>query len=135
MGTGNIIKCNQCSFEKEYWLGWGMMYGDFERVVSFLDKKNRDRATKAMKEHHPNYSFKFDGRTLFQCRKCYSVNENEYIAIWDKEKKLIFRTYSECKKCKIKRRKLPMKNELVQEFHCPKCKTDDVEIYPGMMWD
>lgn len=135
MGTGNFIKCNQCSFEKEYLLGWGMMYGDFERVVSFLDKKNRDRANEVMREHHPNYSYKFDGRTLFQCRKCYSVSENEYIVIWNKEKKIIFRTLSECKKCKIKRRKLPMKQEVVQNFYCPKCHSNNVEVYPGMNWD
>ena len=135
MGTGNLIKCNKCSYEKEFMLGYGMLYGDVDRVVSFLDKKNRDRATEVMKENHQNYTFDFEGRAIFQCRKCFSVEENEYIVIRDKEKKLLFRTYSECKKCKIKRRKLPMRDEIVKEFYCPKCKTDSVEVHTGIMWD
>ena len=47
--------------------------------------------------------------------------------------KFNFRTYSECKKCKIKRRKLPMRDELVKEFYCPMCKTDSVEVHTGIM--
>ncbi len=39
MGTGNFIQCNKCSYKKEFMLGYGMLYGDVDRVVSFLDKK------------------------------------------------------------------------------------------------
>ena len=78
MGTGNLIKCNKCSYEKEFMLGYGMLYGDVDRVVSFLDKKNRDRATEVMKENHQNYTFDFEGRAIFQCRKCFEAYFREF---------------------------------------------------------
>ena len=34
MGSGNYVICKQCSYEKEFYLGMGMMYYDLERLIS-----------------------------------------------------------------------------------------------------
>ena len=41
MGNGNYIICQKCEYEREFLLGSGMMWGNIENIIGFMDKSSR----------------------------------------------------------------------------------------------
>ena len=40
MGNGNYIICQKCEYEREFLLGAGMLWGNIENIVGFMDKSS-----------------------------------------------------------------------------------------------
>ena len=48
MGNGNYIICQKCEYEREFLLGSGMMRGNIENIIGFMDKRSREEASLIM---------------------------------------------------------------------------------------
>ena len=134
MGSGNYVVCKQCSYEKEFFLGMGMMYYDLEKLISFLDKKNTILAFEVYK-NNPDIKYLSEGESVYQCQKCYSVQQTLHLVLKSIENKILFRTISQCKKCKSSRKRVKIKNGVMQNFICPKCKNNEIYVDDGLCWD
>ena len=134
MGHGNSLLCESCGYEREFMLGSGMMYFDLDQIIQFLDKKSFEEVSRIL-EKKPNPHYKSDGHCVYQCQKCFSVREKLHLLIYDENKKIIYRTFSNCSKCKIKRKRVQEKDGLLNQMICPKCKTKELIIVGGMCWD
>ena len=134
MGHGNFVFCESCGYEREFMLGSGMMYFGLDQIIEFLDKKSYEEAKKILEEN-PNPHYKSDGHCVYQCQKCFSVREKLHLLISDKNKKIIYRTISNCSKCKVKRKRVQEKDDLLHQMMCPKCKTKELNVSGGLCWD
>jgi len=134
MGHGNFVTCEDCGYEREFMLGVGMMYGNLEKIIQFLDKKSFEEVSIILKDNLDPY-YETDGHCVYQCQQCFSVREKIYLLIYDKNKKIIYRTSSICSKCKIKRKRVQEKDDLLHQIICPKCKTKELNVSGGMCWD
>jgi hypothetical protein len=134
MGHGNFVTCEDCGYEREFMLGVGMMYGSLEKIIQFLDKKSLEEVSIILKDN-PDPYYETDGHCVYQCQQCFSVREKIYLLIYDKNKKIIYRTSSICSKCKIKRKRVQEKDDLLHQIICPKCKTKELNVSGGMCWD
>lgn len=134
MGHSNFVSCKDCGYEREFILGVGMMYGSLDKIIQFLDKKSFDEASRVI-ENHSNPHYETDGHCVYQCRQCFSVREKMHLLIYDENKKIIYRTFSNCSKCKIKRKRVEEKNDLLHQIMCPKCKSKELIVNGGMCWD
>ena len=134
MGHGNFVLCESCGYEREFMLGSGMMYFSLDQITQFLDKKSYEVVSKIL-EKNPNPYYKSDGHCVYQCRQCFSVREKLHLLISDENNKIIYRTFSNCSKCKIKRKRVQEKDGLLHQIICPKCKTNELLVNGGMCWD
>lgn len=134
MGHGNFVFCESCGYEREFMLGSGMMYFGLDQIIEFLDKKSYEEAKKILEEN-PNPHYKSDGHCVYQCQKCFSVREKLHLLISDENKKIIYRTKSNCSKCKVKRKRVQEKDDLLHQMMCPKCKTKELNVSGGLCWD
>ena len=134
MGHGNFVLCESCGYDREFMLGSGMMYFDLNQIIQFLDKKSYEEVSRIL-EKNPNPYYKSAGHCVYQCRQCFSVREKLHLLISDKNKKIIYRTFSNCSKCKIKRKRVQEKDGLLHQIICPKCKTKELLVNGGMCWD
>ena len=134
MGHGNFVFCESCGYEREFMLGSGMMYFGLDQIIQFLDKKSYEEVLKIL-EINSNPHYKSDGHCVYQCQKCFSVREKLHLLISDENKKIIYRTQSNCSKCKTKRKRVKEKNDLLHQMMCPKCKTKELNVNGGMCWD
>ena len=134
MGHGNFVNCEDCGYEREFMLGSGMMYFDLNQIIQFLDKKSHEEVSKIL-EKSPNPHYKSDGHCVYQCRQCFSLREKLHLLISDENKKIIYRTFSNCSKCKIKRKRVQEKDGLLHQMICPKCKTKELFVNGGLCWD
>ena len=134
MGHGNFVFCESCGYEREFMLGSGMMYFGLDQIIQFLDKKSYEEVSKILEENS-NPHYKSDGHCVYQCQKCFSVREKLHLLISDENKKIIYRTQSNCSKCKTKRKRVKEKNDLLHQMMCPKCKTKELNVNGGMCWD
>ena len=48
MGQGNLVLCESCGYEREFLLGSGMMYFDFNQIIQSLDKKSYEEISKIL---------------------------------------------------------------------------------------
>ena len=46
MGNGNYIICQKCEYEREFLLGAGMLWGNIENIIGFMDKRSKEEASK-----------------------------------------------------------------------------------------
>jgi len=134
MGHGNFVFCESCGYEREFMLGSGMMYFGLDQIIQFLDNKSYEEVSKILEENS-NPHYKSDGHCVYQCQKCFSVREKLHLLISDENKKIIYRTQSNCSKCKTKRKRVKEKNDLLHQMMCPKCKTKELNVNGGMCWD
>ena len=134
MGHGNFVLCESCGYEREFMLGSGMMYFDLNQIIQSLDKKSYEEVSKIL-EKNSNPHYKSDGHCVYQCRQCFSVREKLHLLISDENKKIIYKTFSNCSKCKIKRKRVQEKDGLLHQMICPKCKTKELSVNGGMCWD
>ena len=42
MGNGNYIICQKCEYEREFLLGAGMLWGNIENIIGFMDKRSKE---------------------------------------------------------------------------------------------
>ena len=134
MGSGNYVICKQCSYEKEFYLGMGMMYYDLERLISYLDKDNNFLASEIFKKDK-DVQYTSEGESVYQCANCFSIQQTLHLVIKSKDNKILFRTKSHCKKCDNPRKRVNMEQGILQNFVCPKCKNTEVIIDNGLCWD
>ena len=134
MGHGNFVFCENCGYEREFMLGSGMMYFGLDQIIQFLDKKSYEDVSKILAKNS-NTHYKSDGHCAYQCQKCFSVREKLHLLISDENKKIIYRTQSNCSKCKTKRKRVQEKNDLLHQMMCPKCKTKELNVRGGLRWD
>ena len=111
MGQGYFLICEKCKYQRELMLGSGMMWGNLENIISFMDKNSSAEASKIIQEY-PNTPYSSDGNCVYQCRQCFSIQEKIHLLIYDKNQKIIYRTQSNCSKCKVKRKRVQEKNIL-----------------------
>ena len=134
MGHGNYVICENCGYQREFMLGVGMMYGSLEKIIQFLDNKSFKEVSIILKKN-PNPHYESDGHCVYQCQQCFSVREKMHLLIYDENKKIIYRTKSNCSKCKIKRKRVQEKDDLLHKMICPKCKNKELFINGGLCWD
>ena len=134
MGHGNFVICESCGYEKEFMLGSGMMYFGLDKIIQFLDKKSFDEVSKVIR-NNPNPNYKSDGHCVYQCQKCFSVKEKLHLVISDENKKIVYRTSSNCSKCKTKRKRVQEKDDLLHQMICPKCKNKELSVNGELCWD
>ena len=134
MGHGNFVICESCGYQREFMLGVGMMYGSLQNILEFMDKRSSDEVSKILSEY-PDPHYETDGHCVYQCRDCFSLQEKLHLLIYDKEEKLIYRTQSNCSKCKIKRKRVKEKDGLLHQIICPKCKNKELFVNGGLCWD
>ena len=134
MGHGNFVFCESCVYEREFMLVSVMMYFGLDQIIQFLDKKSYEEVSKIL-EKNSNPHYKSDGHCVYQCQQCFSVREKLHLLISDENKKIIYRTSSNCSKCKTKRKRVQEKNDLLHQMMCPKCKTKELNVNGGMCWD
>ena len=48
MGNGNYIICQKCEYEREFLLGAGMLWGNIENIIGFMDKRSKEEASKIL---------------------------------------------------------------------------------------
>ena len=89
MGNGNYIICQKCEYEREFLLGSGMMWGNIENIIGFMDKSSKEEASKILQEN-PDPHYKTDGNCVYQCQKCFSLREKIHLLIYDKDGKIAF---------------------------------------------
>ena len=134
MGHGNFVFCESCGYEREFMLGSGMMYFGLDQIIQFLDKKSYEEVLKIL-EKNPKPHYKSDGHCVYQCQQCFSVREKLHLLISDENKKIIYRTSSNCSKCKTKRKRVQEKNDLLHQMICPTCKNKELFVNGGLCWD
>ena len=108
--------------------------GTLSNIVEFMDKKSRDEVLKILQED-PDPNYETHGHCVYQCRECFSIQEKLHLLIYNKEGKIIYRSQSKCSKCKIKRRRIQEKNDLLHRMVCPKCKTNELTVSVDLLWD
>ena len=111
-----------------------MMYYDLERLISCLDKANNFLATEIFKKDK-DVQYISDGESVYQCANCFSIQQTLHLVMKSKENLILFRTKSHCKKCDRPRKRVKMKQGVLQNFVCPKCKNTEVIIDDGLCWD
>lgn len=137
MGKGLLIKCKHCGYEREFYLGAGMMYPTtYKDLVKDIKK---GKYGKELKEYfHTHKGAVVDAETvLYRCPECNKLEEsynlslyvhkddkepeNGYWCSWcDKEDYVFVKAYvHKCPKCG-KRMKMTKENEL-NDLKCPKC--------------
>ena len=135
MGNGNYIICQKCEYEREFLLGAGMLWGNIENIIGFMDKSSKEEASKILQEN-PDPHYKTDGNCVYQCQKCFSLREKIHLLIYNKDGKIVYRTQSNCIKCKGKRKRLKENsNGILDQIICPKCKSNEVNVSEGLCWD
>ena len=134
MGHGNFVLCENCRYEREFMLGSGMMYFGLDQIIQFLDKKSYEEVSKIL-EKNSNPHYKSDGHCVYQCQQCFSVREKLHLLISDENKKIIYRTSSNCSKCKTKRKRVQEKDDLLHQMICPTCKNKELFVNGGLCWD
>ena len=45
MGQGYFLICEKCKYQRELMLGSGMMWGNLEDIISFMDKNSSAEAS------------------------------------------------------------------------------------------
>lgn len=134
MGHGNFVLCENCGYERDFMLGVGMMHGSLDKIIQFLDKKSFEEVSEVLGSY-PEPHYETDGHCVYQCRQCFSVREKIHLLIYDDNKKIIYQTSSNCSKCKIKRKRVKEKEDLLHQIICPKCKKKELVVNGGLCWD
>ena len=135
MGTGYQINCNKCTFTKSLEVGFGMLHSSVEAWILSTTMKEQQKIKKILSDNK-NGKVDCKGYSVFQCSKCYAIANKFHLAI-SENKKILFETNPVCRRCKIKMKLLPCDEDknTINDIKCPKCRSDDIFISAGMMWD
>ena len=131
MGSGIAIHCESCKYEKEFYLGVGMMYSSLENVIDCLDQWRRAEVLEILQKHKVekcDYEHK-----LYGCSNCAGLYEKFYVKI-DYDAGKGYETDFICGKCKSDLVEL----EDIREVHnrtCPKCNQMTLHVEETVLWD
>lgn len=157
MGTTIILLCDNCNYEKEFFVGFGL-YG-IENIIKnnsrngvndlsslIRDEEQRNFLLNVLKEK--DISFKIDEERLFLCEYCNTIDSKYYYLVEYENKKHEIK-YS-CHKCKHELKMLyidwlnciynqPVKvysdNQEIK-LKCPNCLSDNLKCVGGCFdWD
>ena len=98
----------------------------FDEIINILKKKDK-RKVNQLKKNGKIHSFYSKGFSLYQCRKCYSIENKYHILLTDNIGEIIFRSESFCQKCKITRQSLSI-NDNENRYCCPNCLKSSLHI-------
>lgn len=137
MGYSKKIFCKECTFEKQFLLGVGMMYDSIDNILTKKDEKYKDilKLTKFLKRNKMNYKEYFS-QELFVCHKCGNFERNLDITI--KSEKFTHNYNYSCSNCNSNLEKINLsileKNEL--KLTCPICSSNNMSCKNGdINWD
>jgi DNA-directed RNA polymerase subunit RPC12/RpoP len=133
MGYGFELKCKECDYSQNFFLGIGMMYSELKNVVNqdnIKSKKLRNNILDIIDNHSVekcSYSHQ-----LYRCEKCGRLNRKFYVELHYDEGK-VFKTEYNCVKCRE-----PLKvvdTDYVEEISCPQCCNKKLYRDMEMLWD
>jgi DNA-directed RNA polymerase subunit RPC12/RpoP len=133
MGYGFELRCRNCDYSQNFFLGIGMMYHPLKNVINTENIKNK-RLRNELIEISENKSLVWSSYSheLYRCEKCDKLYRKFYIELhYDGDK--IFRTDYSCVKCRKPLKKI---NDLETEnIPCPQCHKKKLYRDNEMLWD
>lgn len=144
MGRGFGIKCQECSYEKRFILGIGMMYSpenlmDLNSEFSILSLINSSRTRKLVRElitHKNGNILDGYGHAIYYCNKCGDYH-NRFIFSIEYEGG-IYTPFFKCNKCKIAIEKQEIDDYQdvdLDKYKCPICGKNKLFVECIMNWD
>ncbi len=114
------IKCKNCNYtSQEFKNGVAFLFGNIGEIISILQTKDKKKVNQ-LKKKDKIHSFYSKGFSLYQCEKCYSIENKYHLLLTDNLGEIIFKSESFCQKCKITRQSLNI-NEKGNRYCCPNC--------------
>lgn len=131
MGSGIIVHCESCEYEREFYLGLGMMYSSLENVIDCLDHWRRAEVLEILQNHKVEkreYEHK-----LYGCANCAGLYERFYVKI-DYDSGKVYETDFKCGKCKSGLVEIEDISE-VSNRPCPRCNQKNLRVEESILWD
>lgn len=131
MGSGIAVQCQSCDYDKEFYLGVGMMYSSLENVIDSVHYRERPEVLKILQNHKVekcDYEHK-----LYACTKCAGLYERFYVKI-DYDGGEVYETDFICGKCKsglVEVEDISAANNRP----CPKCNQKTLRVEETVLWD
>lgn len=141
MGTGFTLKCPNCTFEKDYLIGVGMLFPEvYEELVTAIKDGDYGDEWYNFFDSHPGAAVNAE-QELYHCPLCgvitedYNLDlylkkndtppESRYVALWcDKYKYDFVRHYiHHCPNCNGRMHKVSG-GEKLKPIPCPRCGTE-----------
>lgn len=132
VGSGYIVECQNCHFQKDFFLGVGMGFGywNYDNVLKKVHHKKRESLLKQI-GYKSVIDFHFR-HTLYHCESCYTLKEKSYLKVLLNTDEEIETTYS-CPSCKKQMQELM--NPTFEKIHCPKCHKKKLKQNGIILWD
>ena len=131
MGTGILVKCQKCSYQRSFDLGVGMMYYDLGNVLDNI-KEARVRANiKEILKTHPYVNEDFEN-AVYACPKCHTLHGRLYVKL-SEGNNLLYQTEYYCSRCDIALKQLPEK--AITKQPCPGCGEKALSVSEELLWD
>ena len=131
MGSGIIVHCESCNYEKEFYLGVGMMYSSLENVIDCVDHLRRAEVLEMLQNHKvekSDYEHK-----LYGCKNCAGLYAKFYVKI-DYDDGKVYETDFKCGKCKSSLVEIEDINA-VGNRPCPSCNQKTLQVEESILWD
>ncbi len=131
MGSGIIVRCESCDYDKEFYLGVGMMYSSLENVIDCVDHWRRAEVLEILQNHkvtQRDYEHK-----LYACMNCAGLYEKFHVKI-DYDGGKVYETDFICGKCKSGLVELE-DTRGVENRPCPKCNQKTLRVEEAVLWD
>lgn len=133
MGYGFELKCKECDYSQNFFLGIGMMYSDLKNVVNEENIKSK-KLRKDIMEITDNHSVEEStfSHELYRCEKCGKLYRKFYVELhYDEEK--VFKTEYHCVKCRETLKIVDV--DKIENIACPKCHNRRLYRDMEMLWD
>ncbi len=129
---GDILKvtCSDCSYEREFQVGMGILYEPLNRyvIVSEIESKlMQDEILQTLETEQDNV---FAKKELYYCEKCYRLAARLTVMVGRVGKK--YTTQYRCPHCN-KAMKVTAFGD--KTHHCPKCKVGTLMMTRVGHWD
>jgi DNA-directed RNA polymerase subunit RPC12/RpoP len=133
MGYGVELKCRECDYSEDFFLGVGMMYFPLRNAVNEENLKYK-KLRRELMDIIDNHSVKESnyGHELYRCEQCNKLYRRFYVELnYDEDR--TYRTEYNCTKC---RKPLTRLDEFkIEEIPCPKCGREGLYQDMVMLWD
>ena len=131
MGSGIIVHCESCEYDKEFFLGIGELYSSLENVIDCIHYRRRPEILDILQNHKVDQCG--DEHKLYGCTNCAGLYERFYVKI-DYDGGKIYETDFKCGKCKNKLVEIEDIGE-VKSRPCPKCSQKTLRVHEHLNWD
>ena len=131
MGEGITVRCESCSYKREFYLGLGMMYSSLENVIDCVDHWRRAEVLKILQNYQVekrSYEHK-----LYGCTNCAGLYARFYVKI-DYDGGEVYETDFKCGKCKSGLVEVEDVNT-VSDRPCPRCNQKTLRVDENILWD